>query len=89
MHSEIVKKMNEIIGLMKVIERELAGYSLFEEKQHVALQRKNDVYNKIEELKELIVQKGSDELTNKYYKELNQEVSRILDIKEPIKENRF
>ena len=72
MHSEIVKKMNEIIGLMKVIERELAGYSLFEEKQHVALQRKNDVYNKIEELKELIVQ-----------------VSRILDIKEPIKENRF
>ena len=89
MHSEIVKKMNEIIGLMKVIERELAGYSLFEEKQHVALQRKNDVYNKIEELKELIVQKGSDELTNKYYKQLNQEVSRILDIKEPIKENRF
>jgi len=85
MHPDIVKKLNEIIGILKMAEREISGYSNYTEKKSAASRSAHEVEEKHNQLLLLIQKHGSDETVNKYYRQLTQEVSRILDIKEPPK----
>lgn len=64
-------------------EREIAGYGNYNEKKMAASRSAAEIEAKHNELMELIQKHGSDELVNKHYKQLSQEISRILDIREP------
>ncbi len=89
MDAEIIKKMNEVIGLLKVIERELASYGTYEQRKHIAEQRTPDILMKYRELNDLIATKGPDEIANKLHKQLTEEISKVLEVKEPMKESKY
>jgi len=84
MHPDVIRKMNEIIGLLKVIEREISAYGSTYEKKNVVRSRTPDVMKKYDELNALIAQKGSDAETNRYHAQINDEISRVLDVKDPM-----
>lgn len=80
MDSHIVKKMNEIIGILKVIERELAGRTSVFDKQTLVNERYPAVEAKMQELGVLMSQIFSDDITIKYHQQLKEEVNRVLNI---------
>ena len=84
MHPEIIRKMNEIIGRIKVIDREISAYGSMYEKKNVARSRTPDIMKKFGELGKIIAEKGADAQTNKYYTELTNEITRVLNVKDPM-----
>lgn len=80
MDSRIVKKMNEIIGALKVIERELDSKSSMADKQGLISQRKPIVEQKMMELEEMMRNIMADAQTINNHKRLKDEVSRILSV---------
>ena len=80
MHPDTVKKMNEIIGMLKVIEREISIYGSMYEKKAVVRSRTPEIMKRYEELNKMLNEKGIDEETNKYYRELTSEISRVLHV---------
>lgn len=88
MHPDIVRKMNEIIGLLKVIEREICAYGSMYEKKNIIRSRTPDVMNKYDELNALIAKIGSDSEINRFHTQLTEEISRVLDVTDP-KEFKF
>ena len=83
MHQDIVRKMNEIIGLLKVIEREISAYGSMYEKKNVVRSRTPDVIKKFDELNALITKLGVDPETNLFHAKITDEISRVLDVKDP------
>ncbi len=79
--------MNEIIGIIKMVEREIVGYANYNEKKIAAARTAPEIEKKHNELLELIKKHGSDELVNKYYKQLSHDISRIIEVKEPPRSN--
>lgn len=80
MDARIVKKMNEIIGALKVIERELASKSSTADKQGLISQRKLVIEQKMMELAEMMTNIMADAQTINLHKRLKDEVSRILSV---------
>lgn len=80
MDSRIIKKMNEIIGALKVVERELDSKSSMADKQGLISQRKPVIEQKMMELEEMMTNIMADAQTINYHKRLKDEVSRILSV---------
>ena len=76
--------MNELIGILKVIERELASYGSMYEKKNVLRSRTPDVMKKYDELNALIAKLGTNVETNKFHAEISNEISRVLEVKDPM-----
>jgi len=87
MHPEIVKKMNEIIAILKLVERETFTYGDINDKKIVTGRRFPEVQNKILELDILIASYGTDENIERYRKQLLDESDRVLNIRETLNFN--
>ncbi len=82
MHPEVVKKMNEVIAILKVIERETAGYGMVEQRRMIANQRAPEVKQKVDDLNFLIALHGRDETSDRYFKQLIDNINNTLDIRD-------
>jgi len=82
MHPDVVKKMNETIALLKLIERETAILGDINDKRIVTSRRSSEVQNKILELDIIIASNGTDENTEKFRKQIVDEADRVLNIRE-------
>lgn len=80
MDSKIVKKMNEIIGILKIIERELAGRTSLFDKQKLINERREAIETNMQELEILMAEIFSDDIAIRYYQQLKEEVNRILNV---------
>ena len=80
MHPDIINKMNEIIGMLKVIEREISIYGSTYEKKAVVRSRTPEIMKRYQDLNKLLAAKGIDDETNKYYQQLTNEISRVLHV---------
>ncbi len=89
MDSRIVKKMNEIIGALKIIERELANQSITEEKQRLMIARKPLIEQKMMELEEMMATIMADAQTINLHKRLKDEVAKTLSVSYFPKTGRF
>lgn len=83
MHPEIVKKMNEIIAILKIIERETAGYGSINDRMSIGNQRAPEVKAKVDQLNFLLALHGKDETSDRLYKQLIQDIDNTLDIRDP------
>lgn len=80
MDTAIIKKMNEIIGILKVIEREIATKSITEDKQRLIAERKPAIDAKLEELERMMSSILTDAQTINYHRQLKDEVARVFDV---------
>ncbi len=78
MDGKIVKKMNEIIGLMKLIERELAARASNSDRKKLLIDRKLQLDSKMEELDELMATTLSDASTINYHRQIKEEVDKLM-----------
>lgn len=78
MDSKIVKKMNEIIGFMKLIEREMLGRASAEDRIKLLLDRKKDLDLRLEELDEMMAVTLTDAQTIKFHSQVKEEVNKLM-----------
>ena len=79
MDSKIVKKMNEVIGFIKLVEREVSARASSEDRKKLLLDRKVQLDSKMEELDELMATTLSDGATINYHRQIKEEIDKLMD----------
>lgn len=80
MDIRVVKKMNEVIAALKVVDRELASRSSMADKQKLIDERKPAIEQKMIELETLLGEVSIDPQTERYYRQLKEELNKVLTV---------
>lgn len=89
MDNKILKKMNEVIGFMKLIERELMGRASLNDRAKLLQERKIDLDKKLEELDEIMATTLSDAQAINYHKKIREEADKLMNSIDVKSERRY